>query len=188
MERIVNLVTGNATSRYSATAFPTPETLRAICWGASSLPRFERLTFGEVFPPPRNPVAFLLTARLEIVAEGDRRKSAIHRTLRHTRRLAALSVCSTASAAPRPTTNGHVRWLPPNLPRPTVIHDAFGRRDTLAFLRQDAARDRSGGRQVTRPRAGQAYQRCEDKWRHRSVARDDLRTIKARSISRRTRC
>jgi len=35
-----------------------------------------RVTFGEVFPPPRNSVAFLLTARCEIVGADDRRKSA----------------------------------------------------------------------------------------------------------------
>ena len=63
----------------------------------------KRVASGEVFPPPRNPVAFLLTARREIVAEGDCRKSANHRTLRSIRQVAALSVCTTDSAGPSAT-------------------------------------------------------------------------------------
>lgn len=55
---------------------------------------------GEVAPPPRNPAAFLLTARRGIVAERDRRKSANDATLRATRQVAALSVLIAAYAAP----------------------------------------------------------------------------------------
>ena len=69
----------------------------AWCQGSNTV------TFGEVFPPPRNSVAFLLTARREIVAARDRRKSANHATLRATRRLVALSVFNAAFDGPNAT-------------------------------------------------------------------------------------
>ena len=62
-----------------------------------------RVTFGEIDGPPRTSVAFLLTARREIVAARDRRKSANHATLRATRRLVALSVFNAAFDGPNAT-------------------------------------------------------------------------------------
>ena len=89
---------------------------RSCSWGARvvnmgsrrgrvlrTLPTFETVTFGEVTLPPITSVAFLLAARCEIVAEGDRRKSAIYATLRASRRVAALSVCNASSDGPTAT-------------------------------------------------------------------------------------
>ena len=51
---------------------------------------------GEVFPPPRNAVVFLLARRRKIGYEVSRRNSAHNATLRSPRLLLALSVCVTA--------------------------------------------------------------------------------------------
>ena len=69
----------------------------ARCQGSNTV------TFGEVTPPPRIPVAFLLTVRREIVADGGRRKSAADAALRATRRVAAISVCNASFDAPNAT-------------------------------------------------------------------------------------
>jgi len=61
------------------------------------------VTFGEVFPPPRNPVAFLLTARGDSAVRAGRCKSANQATLRSTCREAALSVCISTCAGPNAT-------------------------------------------------------------------------------------
>jgi len=64
---------------------------------------FETVAFGEVFEPPRNAVAFLLTARRGSAASGSRHNSANHATLRPARQLVALSVLIGEYDAPNAT-------------------------------------------------------------------------------------
>jgi len=98
------VVEGNVDNRFSASAAWLVNTVRGMIPPIGRRARVaERVAFGEVTEPPQNQVAFLLTARPEIVAAGDRRNSTNHPRLRLPHRLAALSVCNVSSDSPNAT-------------------------------------------------------------------------------------